>query len=285
MYSLRFVNSSGKELLMGHLQSPYVIKSLTGIDGVEVDVTTSQGFGQIGETVDNMSVSSRDIGVTGIIYNFQPEQQQALNYMFSPRTQVRMYFEDKYWIDAVIKSAPAYSYDLKACTFAFSLVAAYPYFKSKNSNYFKLGGMIGGFNFPVCYATPHHFALFNDNLFINCKNNGNTAVDYMAEIRCESGSITNIKLTNAETQKFIRVKTTITASDIVRIFRENNILRVTKTTDGVESDIFSDLDEDSDLDYIEVGDNVIRAEAESGNGKPIVAVSFYDTVTGVYYGI
>lgn len=285
MYNLRFEDGEGNELRMGHLQSPYVIKELTGIDGIEVDVTTSQGFGQIGESVDNMSVGRRDIGIIGVIYNFDPAQQKALNYMFSPRTQVRMYFEDKYWIDTVIKSAPAYAYNLKAVSFAISLTAAYPYWKSVKSNYFKLGGKFGGFNFPVSYDTPHNFALFNDDLFINCVNNGNTEVDYIAEIRCESGTITNITLTNAENQKFIRVKTTITASDVVRIFRENNILRVTKTTNGIENDIFSDLDEDSDLDFMDVGDNVIRAEAESGDGKPIVAVSFYDTVTGVYYGI
>lgn len=285
MYNLRFKDSNGNELLMGHQQSPYVIKELTGIDGIEVDVTTSQGFGQIGESVDNMSVGRRDIGIIGVIYNFMPAQQKALNYMFSPRTQVRLYFEERYWIDAVIKSAPAYAPYLKAVSFAVSLTAAYPYWKSVKSNYYKLGGTMGGFNFPVSYNTPHNFALFNENLLINCINNGNTEVDYIAEIQCESGSVTNITLTNAENQKFIRVNTTVTASDVVRIFRENNILRVTKTTNGIENDIFASLDEDSDLDFMEVGDNVIRADAESGDGKPIVTVSFYDTVTGVYYGI
>lgn len=109
-------------------------------------------------------------------------------------------------------------------------------------------------------------------------------MDYIAEIRCLSGSVTNVRLTNAENQKFIRVKTTITAEDTVRISGKT-ISSVTKTTRGIESDIFSLLDEDSDLDYMDTGDNVIRADKEGGDGVPVVTVKFYDTVTGVYYGI
>ena len=53
----------------------------------------------------------------------------------------------------------------------------------------------------------------------------------------------------------------------------------------MESDIFSALDEDSNLDYMDVGDNVIRAEKESGDGSPVVSIRFYDTLTGVHYGL
>lgn len=285
MFDLRFTDRENRELRMGHLKSDYVIKTLSGIDGMEVDISTSQGFEQTGESLDAMSVGKRQIGITGRIDNFKPSQLRALDFMFAPKTQVRMFFEDKYWIETAVKSAPVYSYEGCTVRFAISLLAPYPYWKSVKASYYKLNGLVGGFNFPVSYNGPHNFALFNDSLFINCRNLGNTAADYIAEISCLSGSVTNIKLTNAENQRFIRVKTTITAEDIVRIFRENNILRVTKTTRGIESDIFSLLDEDSNLDYMNVGDNIIRADKESGDGTPVVAISFYDTVTGVHYGV
>ena len=110
-------------------------------------------------------------------------------------------------------------------------------------------------------------------------------MDYSAEIRCTSGQAANITLTNAGNQKFIAVKTTLTAADTVRIFRENNILRVTKETAGQTSDIFSALDEDSNLFFMDVGDNVIRADKESGDGRLVVVIRFCDTVVGVRYGI
>lgn len=270
---------------MGHRDTAFKLTKVTGIDGIPVTIVTSQGFDQIGETIDNMSVESRPIGIIGRIDNFESSQLRAINNMFLPMTMVRMFFEDKYWIDCAVKEAPVFSYNLRSCTFSVHLTAPYPFWKSVERNYYKLGGTSGGFNFPISYNVPHNFGLFSETLFLNCMNRGNTKVDYMAEITCSSGTAVNVTLTNAQNQKFIRVNTSITANDTVRIFRENNILRVTKETNGETSDIFSALDEDSDLFFMDVGDNVIRATKGSGDGVLIVAVMFYDTLTGVQYGI
>ena len=215
MFDLRVV-SGNTSLKMGHRQSVYKITTLTGIDGIPVSVVTSQGFEQVGESVDSMSVGSRQIGLIGRIDNFTGEQLQALNTAFLPMTTVRLYFEEKYWIDAIIKEAPVFTYSLRTVLFAVQLLAPYPYWKSVKEHYYKLGGSTGGFNFPVSYDTPHNFEQFNETLFLNCVNRGNTRVDYSAEIRCTSGQAANITLTNAGNQKFIAVKTTLTAADTVR---------------------------------------------------------------------
>ena len=291
----------GDELLIGQVvdtNSAWMGQELNKI-GIEVlrivsirdredeilEAISSQGFEQVGESVDSMSVGSRQIGLIGRIDNFTGEQLQALNTAFLPMTTVRLYFEEKYWIDAVIKEAPVFTYSLRTVLFAVQLLAPYPYWKSVKEHYYKLGGSTGGFNFPVSYDTPHNFEQFNETLFLNCVNRGNTRVDYSAEIRCTSGQAANITITNAGNQKFIAVKTTLTAADTVRIFRENNILRVTKETAGQTSDIFSALDEDSNLFFMDVGDNVIRADKESGDGRLAVVIRFCDTVVGVRYGI
>lgn len=60
MFDLRVV-SGNTSLKMGHRQSVYKITTLTGIDGIPVSVVTSQGFEQVGESVDSMSVGSRQI--------------------------------------------------------------------------------------------------------------------------------------------------------------------------------------------------------------------------------
>ena len=95
MFDLRVV-SGNTSLKMGHRQSVYKITTLTGIDGIPVSVVTSQGFEQVGESVDSMSVGSRQIGLIGRIDNFTGEQLQALNTAFLPMTTVRLYFEEKY---------------------------------------------------------------------------------------------------------------------------------------------------------------------------------------------
>lgn len=288
MFNLRFVktiNDKDTILIMGHKQSDYKITQISGFDSISVDVGTSQGFDQIGVSIDNMAVGERGLGIIGRIDNFKPAHTQALVSMFSPMTYLRLYFEEKYWIDVVVTETPTFSFTLRSVVFAVSLMAPYPYFKSVTENYYKLGGVRGGFTFPVRYTGTHAFGVQQEILFVNCYNGGNTKVDYIAEMICVSGSITGVTLRSATNQKYISVSTSFDAGDVVRIFRENNILRVTKTSMGITTDVFSDLDEDSDLFFIEIGDNVIKATPGSGDGKLEVAIRFYDTVTGVTYGI
>ena len=284
MFNIRFENAKSDSLKMGHKQSPISV-TLDGIDGIDVDIATSQGFDQIGYSVDNMTVGSRQINLVGKIVNFTPEQLRAVNNMFLPMSYVRMHFEDRYWIDTVIKESPIFSYSGVTVKFAVSLLAPYPYWKSETVSYYKLGGTTGGFNFPVSYAEPHNFGLISDILFLNCYNAGNTKVDFTAEVTVSSGTVTGFTLTNAQNQQFLTVNESMSAGDTVKVYRENNILRVRKIVEGIEIDVFSALDEDSTLFYMNVGDNVIRAERTGGDGILVVAVTFYDTVTGVRYGI
>lgn len=288
MYNLRFVKTvNNKELTlsMGHKNTDYKITSTSGFDSIAVDVGTSQGFDQIGVTIDTMSVSERMLGLIGRIDNFTASHTQAIVSMFSPMTYLRLYFEEKYWIDVVVTETPIFTYSLRSVTFAIHFLAPYPYFKSVEGNYYKLGGVRGGFTFPVCYTGVHTFGLQQEILFVNCYNSGNTKVDYIAELLCASGTFTGVMLKSATNGKFMHITTEFESGDVVRIFRENNILRATKTHMGIVSDVFSDVDEDSDLFFVEIGDNVIKATPDSGNGKLEVAIRFYDTVTGVTYGI
>lgn len=285
VHNIRFVDGAGKSLQMGHAVSDYKLTKVSGIDGIEVDITKSQGFDQIGVSVGNMAVEERVIGVIGRIDNFAPDHLRRIQNMFLPLSTVRVYFEEKYWIDAVVKETPVFSYKLRTVKFSVELMAPYPFWKKKDKNFYRLGGLTGGFNFPASYDIPHNFALFPEILFTNCKNNGNTKVDFKATITAFSGTADGVKLINAANQKYLVVDTEITAADTVEIFRENNILRVTKTTGGVTTDIFSAFDEESTLFYMDVGDNVIRADATGGDAVLVVTIEFYDTLAGVRYGV
>ena len=270
---------------MGHSLSAYKLLKVSGIDGIEVDVTTSQGFDQIGVSVASMALEERMIGIVGRVDNFTPDQLRRISNMFLPLSMVRVYFEDKYWIDAVVTETPVFSYDLTSARFSVELLAPDPYWKHKNKSFYRLGGLTGGFNFPVSYNTPHNFALFPEILFANCKNNGNARVDFKATVTAFSGTADGFKLTNASNQKYLTVNEPITATDTIEVYRENGILRVTKTTGGITEDIFSSFDEESTLFHMDPGDNVIRADATGGDAVLIATIEFYDCVAGVLYGI
>ncbi|MPN45739.1 hypothetical protein SDC9_193309 [bioreactor metagenome] len=100
-----------------------------------------------------------------------------------------------------------------------------------------------------------------------------------------NASLSNITVTNAQTQEFIRINTDMEGGDYIYMYRENNQLRCVRERNGITADIFSAVDEDTDLFFMNVGDNVIRAEAETGNANLVVYVKFYDTRSGVFYGM
>lgn len=283
MYPLKYVSASGATLVMGR-GTPYTITKAEGLNGVETDIQTSQGFEQVGETVDTLTTGGNTIKVTGQINPFNADLGNALTDAILPMSTGRLYFDDKYWVDVAVKNAPLISQALRKATFTFRLYAPYPYWKSAQKSSYQLGGSLGGFRFPVNYSTPHHFGQRSQTLFLNCINYGNVKTDFILTLYAKA-TLENVTITNAQTQEFIGINTEMQGGDYVKMYRENNVLRCIRERNNIVTDIFSDVDEDTDLFFMNVGDNVLRAEAETGGNNLVVQVDFYSTKSGVFYGM
>ena len=69
---------------------------------------------------------------------------------------------------------------------------------------------------------------------------------------------------------------------VIEIYRTTtDKLAVKRTEDGTEENIFSLLDEDSDLLELAPGDNLLKATADSGETLLQVTVQFYPMVSGI----
>ena len=86
---------------------------------------------------------------------------------------------------------------------------------------------------------------------------------------------------NIVTGQSIRILTTLTPGQVIEIYRTTtDKLAVKRTEDGTEENIFSLLDEDSDLLELAPGDNLLKATADSGETSLQVTVRFYPMVFG-----
>ena len=283
MYPLKYVSDSGVTIQLGR-GTPYRVTKVEGLNGVETKIETSQGFEQVGETIDTLTTGGNTIKVNGKINPFTSDLGNAMTDAILPMSTGRLYIDDKYWIDVAVKNAPAIAQALRSATYSFRLYAPYPYWKSVQKNTYQLGGSIGGFRFPVNYSTPHHFGQRSSALFLNCINNGNVKTDFILTLYAKA-TLSNITITNAQTQEYIGINTEMQGGDYVYMYRENNQLRCVRERNNVETDIFSTVDEDTDLFFMNVGDNVLRAEAETGGNNLVVQVDFYNTKSGVFYGV
>ena len=99
----------------------------------------------------------------------------------------------------------------------------------------------------------------------------------------ESFAEAGIRLVNEKPDLVvIGFDTTLNQGDVLEIYRTTtDKLAVKRTEDGTEENIFSLLDEDSDLLELAPGDNLLKATADSGETLMQVTVQFYPMVSGI----
>ena len=282
MYTAKFENSNGKIFYFGYKYGN--IFDIDGLTGLDVSVSMSQGFNQVGETVENLSIGSNMLEITGRLLGEATESKRKMLSVFAPFQSGRLTFENKYFVDCVVKKTPLITVETKDPKFELVLTAPYPYWQKVTLNSFAVGDYAPAFSFPVNYATPHIFGIKNPSAFINCVNGGEVEAYYKLEFRSKTTTV-NPQIINVETQEFLKLNTTVTSDDKFTVYRLGGRLIVEKETSGVITDAFSVLDEDSDLMYMHVGNNLIKADADSGADQLITTITFNDAVVGVYEGI
>ena len=250
---LRLVTDAGAALDIGwDYGTPY---SLDPINGVNVDLQTAQGVNQIGNTVEKQSVAgvSREL----IIHCHSPhgDADAALLLEKLPYfTSGTMYFEDKYF-----------------CRFVLSMTA----------QSFCINGFVPSFRLPVNYSKPHRFGVRTSFGWQNAVNPGALAVPFTATLKSD-GAVVNPCVLNIITGQSIRILTTLSPGQVIEIYRTTtDKLAVKRTEDGTEENIFSLLDEVSDLLELAPGDNLLKATADSGETLLQVTVQFYPMVSGI----
>jgi hypothetical protein len=117
--------------------------------------------------------------------------------------------------------------------------------------------------------------------WLNAVNPGALAVPFTATLKSD-GAVVNPCVLNIVTGQSIRILTTLTPGQVIEIYRTTtDKLAVKRTEDGTEENIFSLLDEDSDLLELAPGDNLLKATADSGETSLQATVRFYPMVSGI----
>ena len=242
---LQLVTDAGATLDIGwDYGTPY---SLDPINGVDVDVQTAQGVNQVGVSVERQSVAgvSREL----IIHCHSPhgDADAALLLEKLPYfTSGTMYFEDKYFCRFVLSKTPYTKSIHPYPVLDFMLFCPKPFWYDLTAQSFCINGFVPSFRLPINYSTPHRFG-----------------------VRTSIG-------------QSIRILTTLTPGQVIEIYRTTtDKLAVKRTEDGTEENIFSLLDEDSDLLELAPGDNLLKATADSGETSLHVTVRFYPMVSGI----
>ena len=276
MYNLRYIPDGGAEIILTR-DYGYLVNTVDGATGHAVTVTTAQGYGQIGDSVQGMATAGQLVTISGRIPSRNTSAKRALLRAFLPLSSGRLVWEDKYYLDVVVHNSPTVSQE-KHSTFMLALYAPYPYWRKLTESYYELGGLTGEFSFPINYATPHRFGTSTTETQFNAINNGDSAAQFALTILAGDSDLVNFAITNVNTLKSLKFTGTLAAGERLEMYRVSGQLYL-RLED--ETDAFDLLDDTSDLFELDAGDNVLLFTADSGASTAKVSVTFNEAYVGV----
>lgn len=280
MYSVMYKGDNGIEVLLG--KDGGMVCDVSLGDGMPVEMSITQGFSQLGESVQGQSVGGKTITVKGVIFNSVPAIKRLLRDAFAPFSKGYLIFENKYKIRVYVKSTPAFSTVKDDGRFSMQLFAPNPFFYSLTEFSEIVGKIEPRFSFPVNYADPHIFGETSTKRDLLLNNNGNVPAPYSLELTSISGS-TNPVFTNLNTFEFLKLNGVLEIGDKVKIYRsEDGILQAELNRDGELLDILSWIDEESTFYSLNVGENLVAINDEGGGLGLMARISFNPAVTAVY---
>lgn len=280
MYSAKFKNENGNTFLFSYENN--IVFDIDGLSGIDIGHTLSQAAGQIGQSISTKSINGRTLTIKGKIFRDFTMTKNKMRSILTPLTEGQLIFNSKYYIDVSVKKAPTFSPLADDGSFSLQLLAPYPFFKKVNETSKNIGGITKLFRFPVNYSTPHTFGTRSGALYANVYNSGDLETDFKVTFTTNSLS-KNPTISNLTTFEVLKINRTLTEGEKISVYRKNGILNVVLAdSNGSETNIFSDLDEDSSLFELHQGDNIIARSDDAGGQNLIVDITFNEPVTGVY---
>ena len=274
--TFRYVNESGESIAFTYSEG-FLINKPIGIDTLQVSLSQATGIDQVGATIQSVNIQPRPVTVSGVLVGeFQLQNKERLLSVVRPDLTAKLYADD-YYLNVRPTSTPTIAPSAKFAKFQFSVLAAYPYWQRDSSIRSVLSGLQYMFKFPWNISRPYQFAKLMETQFINVPNHGQLPVP-MTVTFFARGDCVNPKLTNVNTGKFMEINKSLVAGErvVVEITHER-----TYVTSSVDGDIRGALSLKSTLNRLDVGDYVLKPDAEEGRKQLEVSIDFATEIVGI----
>lgn len=272
----RYVNDNGDSVVFDY-DGGYLINKPTGIDTITVSLSQAKGINQTGATIQSKNVQPRAVTVSGrIVGESQDVKKERLLSVIRPDIGGKLFADDMY-LTVSATATPTIEPEPFFARFQFSVLAPYPYWCKDDSVATVLSGIQPLFKFPWNLSKPYQFGKFMETKFMNIYNKGQVPVPYTATFTAK-GDVKNPKISNATTGKFILVKKTLVSGErlVVEITHDR-----TYVTSNIDGDCRGALSLSSNLYELDVGDNVLKPDAESGLKNMEVNIDYSMEIVGI----
>lgn len=280
--------SNSEEIHMDMVTAPgYILKS---VDWGTIKGThnTYKYLNQIGVSVNNTSLGTRDIAIEGWIVaqheRDMAKKKAALNAFINPQEPLDLLYDDykiQFNPDNTVKYSINYAENNDViCKFQIVGTAHDPMFVDNIENQLNFATTTAGFHFPMVISQqlPEGGVVFGsrtDSLIATVINKGSVPTGMRIVLKAK-GSVSNPKLINVETQEQLLISKDLVAEEEIEI---NTIVgskrvrgRIGETSPFTNYFVYKTLD--STWLQLAVGKNLFRYDADSGLDNLEVFVYF-----------
>ncbi len=275
-----YENDRGRRVEIAY-SFPFFFQQLIGADGTNAEITKTKGVGQDGSTINNVSLTDRNLQVLGVIKGQTKEEiarhRAKLLQVFNPKIKGWLQYEYgdvKRRIRCQVENAPKFTKKFtgyKYQDFLINLICPNPFWVDEFETSEEIVTWIGGMRFPL--KLPTRFATKGSKI-INIYNKG----DVKAPVRIEfKGPATNPKIINKATGEFIKINRTLLPEDLLIITTDFGNKRVEINNINV----FNWIDLSSTFWNLEAGDNIIEYSSDDELENATVKIAYRSRYLGV----
>ena len=274
--TFRYVNENGESITFTYNEG-FLINKPIGIDTLQVSLSQATGIDQVGATIQSANVQPRPVTVSGILVGeFQSNNKEKLLSVIRPDLTAKFYADD-YYLNVRPTSTPTIDPTAKFAKFQFSVLAAYPYWQMDENAKVELSAIEYGFKFPWNISKEYFFGRIIEAQFFTISNRGQLPIPFTVTFFAR-GDCVNPKITSVNTGKFLAINKKIIAGERVVVEITHERTYVTSSADG---DIRGALSLKSTLNRLEVGDNILKLEADEGKRQLEVSIDFSTEIVGI----
>ena len=275
-------------------EGPLFLASVQGFDGLEADIVSSKNAYQDGISISKTILKDRILTLNCYL-EIDTEQQRyilkrKLYNAFNPKFKGHM----KIYTDAEqlrgasnlrVIQAPLFDDDYKGLndlvSFQIQLAMPLPYFEDINENRADFGNDIGNFFFDLeIEEEGRELSVKNNSIVANIENLGDAETPLKVVFKAKS-TVKNPSIYNVYSKEYIKINRTMSEGEEITVTTDIGNKRVESYLNGVTTNIFNDLDIHSSFMWLDIGDNVIRYDAE----EMIEQLEVYIYYTSYYLGV
>lgn len=281
---LTYTNSGGESITLKQSR-PYFLTKIDGTGNIRQTVNTFKAPDQDGAFYISSTLDMRNITLEGTIVANTPDEayihRQRLLQIFSPKLRGTLLYRGRQISCVVEEAGFTVSSRQRIPNFFISLLCPSPFFETLDEIREELASWMPLFEFELeIPAGGMEFGARQPSQIITVDNIGDVSCG--CEIIFHAlGTVTNPELLNIDTGEYIRLLTTMSAGDELRIYTHFAGKRVVSVNGSTITNAFSLLDTGSVFFQLAAGINTLRYDALVNMDLLEVSIYFRPQFLGV----